>query len=82
MWWIKIRRDTLGVSKPSPRPDHVAQDSSMGKESLINSGYKNQWGLGQQNKLLVAKESPFKGHTKTWNVCKPTNSGNHHQGNS
>ena len=28
---IKIRRDTLGVSDPSPRPDHTAQSSSARK---------------------------------------------------
>ena len=28
VWWIKIRRDTLGVRDPSPRPDHTAPGSS------------------------------------------------------
>ena len=31
MWWIKIRKDTWGVSDPSPRPDHEAQGSSARK---------------------------------------------------
>ena len=34
MWWIKIRRNTLGVSDPSPKPDFTAQGSSTRK---INS---------------------------------------------
>ena len=25
MWWIKIRRGTLGARDPSPRPDHPAR---------------------------------------------------------
>ena len=32
VWWIKIRRDTLGVSNPSPSPNHRVQDSSTGKK--------------------------------------------------
>ena len=31
VWWIKIRRDTLGAGDPSPRPDCAAQGSSAGK---------------------------------------------------
>ena len=31
MWWIKIRRDILGVRYPSPTPDHPAQGSSARK---------------------------------------------------
>ena len=31
VWWIKIRRYTLGVSDPSPSPDHTAQGSSAKK---------------------------------------------------
>ena len=30
VWWIKTGRDTLGMSIPSPRPDHAARDSSTG----------------------------------------------------
>ena len=36
MWWIKIRRDTLGVSDPCSRPDYIAQGSSAGKIKLRN----------------------------------------------
>ena len=32
-WWIKIKRDTLGVSNPRPRPDHKTQGSSAGDKS-------------------------------------------------
>ena len=28
MWWIKIRRVTLGVSDPGPKPDHPTKGSS------------------------------------------------------
>ena len=31
VWWIKIRRDALGVSHPSPRPDCREQGSSARK---------------------------------------------------
>ena len=31
VWWIKIRRDTLGARDPSPKPDHPAQGSSARK---------------------------------------------------
>ena len=31
IWQIKIRRDTLGVSDSSPRPDHTIQSSSARK---------------------------------------------------
>ena len=31
MWWMKIGRDTLGASDPSPRPDHTAHGSNAGK---------------------------------------------------
>ena len=31
MWWIKIRKDTLGASDPSPRPYCTAQGSRARK---------------------------------------------------
>ena len=31
LWWVKIRRVTLGVSNPSPRADFIAQGSSVRK---------------------------------------------------
>ena len=36
MWWIKIGRDAMGVSDPSPRPDHTAQGSSTGNVNPHN----------------------------------------------
>ena len=36
VWWIKIRRVTLGVSDPSPRLDHTAQGSSARKIDSYN----------------------------------------------
>ena len=31
VWWRKIGKDTLGVSDPSPKPDHTTQCSSIRK---------------------------------------------------
>ena len=36
MWWIKNRRDALGVSNPSPSSDHPPQGSSAKKISTHN----------------------------------------------
>ena len=36
MWWIKNRRDALGVSNPSPSSDHPPQGSSAKKISPHN----------------------------------------------
>ena len=70
VWWIKIGRDTsggrdtLGMSNPSPKPDHPALASSTKMIIPITSGCKNQWGLGQQKKLHDSPEAPLKGPTK------------------
>ena len=36
VWWIKIRRDTLGAKDPRPTSDHPAQVSSARKISPYN----------------------------------------------
>ena len=36
VWWIKIGRDTVQVSDPSPRPDCTAQGFSTRKINLHN----------------------------------------------
>ena len=36
MWGIKVRRDTLGASDPSPRPDCTAEGSSARKMNPHN----------------------------------------------
>ena len=51
----------MGVSNPSPRPDHRVQRSSTRKINPITSVYKNWWGLQWQKKLPDFQESPFKG---------------------
>ena len=46
VWWIKIRRDTLGASNPSPRPDHTAQGSSARKITTHNFWLQKPVGVG------------------------------------
>ena len=82
MWWIKMRRVTSGGKDLSPNPDHTAQGSSARKKNPHNSGCKNEWGLGQQNKLPDLQKTPFKKNTRTQNLPRPTPSGIQHQGNS
>ena len=36
VWWIKIRRDTLGVRDPVLTPDHPVQGSSARKITPYN----------------------------------------------
>ena len=47
MWWIKIGRDTLGVSDPSPRPDGTAPSSSARKINLHNFWLQKPVGVGE-----------------------------------
>ena len=46
VWWIKIRRDTLGVRDRSPTPDHPAQGSSAGKINPHNFWLWKPVGVG------------------------------------
>ena len=54
VWWIKIRRDTLGASFPGRRPELTAQGS-------ITSSCENQWGLGQRTNFWVFRKLHLKG---------------------
>ena len=52
MWWIKIRRDTLGLRDPSHRPDHLAQDSSDREISPHNFWLYKPVGLGVVEEIV------------------------------
>ena len=58
--WMKIERVTSGEgSQPHTRP-HSPGFQCQGS-SAINSGFKNQWGLGHQKEWGGSGESPLKG---------------------
>ena len=59
VWQIKIRRDMLGASDPSPRPDYTAQGSDARKINPCNSLLEKPVEVG------AAEKTPLKGPTQT-----------------
>ena len=79
VWWIKIRKGTLGARDPSPIPDHPGKGSST--RSPLNFCCKNQWRLGWQRKLRDSQETLLKGPTVGKGSCRPEGR-IQHEGNS
>ena len=61
VWWIKLRRDTLGARDSSPSPDHTVQGSSARKISPHNFWIWTPMEVGWWKKLWDSSETPFKG---------------------
>ena len=63
-WWTRKTNIRVWINQEEQlgsKTNHTTQGSSMGKQSLKTSGYKNLWGLWLREKLLVSQESPLEG---------------------